>query len=200
LADGQHRLLAIVKSKKTVKLMVTSGLKKDTAIDIDAGRPRSMIDGIKIGGLSDWIEARHVAMINLIASPKHLSTTEIIKWLNGMEDSARFSTSHLSTNKRHLTNSAIHAAVALAHFYGGNPDELAHFCKVFLSGFPESKRDEIIIRLRDDFFNNPNGGGSGKRDRYFKAMRALQIYLNEEKIKRLILPQEAVWTYDGDAQ
>jgi hypothetical protein len=200
LADGQHRLLAIVKSKKTVKLMVTSGLKKDTSIDIDAGRPRSMVDGIKIGGLSDWIDSRHIAMINLIASPKRLSATEVIKWLNGMEESAKFSITHLSTNKRNLTNSAIHAGVALAHFYGGDPDELSHFCKVFLSGFPESKRDEIIIRLRDDFFNNPNGGGSGKRDRYFKAMRALQIYLTGEKIKRLVLPQEAVWTYDGDAQ
>jgi hypothetical protein len=200
LADGQHRLCGIIKSGKTIKMLVTTGVKKETSIDIDAGRPRSIIDGIKIGGLSEWIEARHVAMIKLIAAPKSLSTTEIINWLNGMADSAKFSTGHLATNKRNLTNSAIHAAVALAHFYEGKSDELAHFCKVFLNGFPESKRDEIIIRLRDDFFNNPNGGGSGKRDRYFKAMRAIQIYLNEEKIKRLVLPQEAVWTYDGDAQ
>lgn len=199
LADGQHRLLAIVKSRKTVKMMVTSGLKKDTSIDIDAGRPRSMVDGIKIGGLSDWIDARHIAMINLIANPKRLSATEVIKWLNGMEDAAKFAVSHLATNKRNLTNSAIHAAVALAHFYGEDPDQLAHFCKVFLSGFPENKSDVIIIKLRDDFFNNPNGGGSGKRDRYYKAMRAIQIFTTGENVKRLILPQEPIWTYDGDA-
>jgi hypothetical protein len=199
LADGQHRLLAIVKSKKTVKMMVTSGLNRDTSIDIDAGRPRSMVDGIKIGGLSDWIDARHIAMMNLISMPRRLTTTEIINWLDRMEDAAKFSTSHLSTNKRHLTNSAIHAAVALAHYYGEDPEQLAHFCKVFLSGFPEHKKDVIIIKLRDDFFNNSNGGGSGKRDRYYKAMRAIQIYVNNENVKRLVLPAEPVWTFDGDA-
>lgn len=198
LADGQHRLRAIVKARKSVKMMVTSGLNKDTSIDIDAGRPRSVVDGIKIGGLSDWIDARHIAMMNLIASPKRLSATEIIKWLNGMEESAKFSISHLSINKRHLTNAAIHAAIALAHFYDEDPEQLAHFCKVFLSGFPESKKDVIIIKLRDDFFNNANGGGSGKRDRYYKAMRAIQIYTSNENVKRLILPQEPIWTYDGD--
>lgn len=200
LADGQHRLLAILRSHKTVKMMVTHGLKKETSIDIDAGRPRSMVDGIKIGGLSDWIDARHIAMMNLISMPRRLTTTEIIKWLNKMEDSAKFSTSHLSTNKRNLTNCAIHGAVALAHFYGEDPDELAHFSKVFLSGFPESKRDVIIIKLRDDFLTNPNGGGSGRRDRFYKAMRAIQIYTGNENIKRLVLPQEPVWTFDGDAE
>lgn len=199
LADGQHRLLAILRAKKTVKMQVTTGLNKETSIDIDAGRPRSMVDGIKIGGLSDWIDARHIALINLIASPKRLTTTEVLKWLNKMEDSAKFSTSHLSTNKRNLTNSAIHAAVALAHFYGEDPEQLAHFCKVFLSGFPENKNDVIIIKLRDDFFNNANGGGSGKRDRFYKAMRAIQIFTTGESVKRLVLPQEPVWTFDGDA-
>lgn len=199
LADGQHRLRAIIKARKTVKMMVTVGLLKETSIDIDAGRPRSMSDGIKIGGLSDWIDSRHIAMINLISSPKRLTATEVINWLNGMEDAAKFAVTHLSTNKRNLTNSAIHSAIALAHFYGEDPEALAHFCKVFLNGFPEHKKDVIIIRLRDDFFNNPNGGGSGKRDRYFKAMRAVQIYTKGENIKRLVLPQEAVWTYDGNA-
>ena len=199
LADGQHRLRGIIKSGKTIRMFVTRGLEKKTSIDIDAGRPRSMVDGIKIGGLSEWIDARHIAMINLIASPRRLTTTEVIKWLNGMEDAAKFSISHLSTNKRNLTNSAIHAAIALAHFYGEDPEQLAHFCNVFLSGFPESKKDVIIIKLRDDFFNNPNGGGSGKRDRFYKAMRAIQIFTSGEVVKRLVLPQEPVWTFDGDA-
>lgn len=200
LADGQHRLLAIIRSHKTVKMMVTHGLKKETSIDIDAGRPRSMVDGIKIGGLSDWIDARHIAMMNLISSPRRLTTTEIIKWLDKMEDSAKFAISHLSTNKRNLNNCAIHGAIALAHFYGEDADDLAHFSNVFLSGFPESKKDIIIIKLRDDFLTNPNGGGSGRRDRFFKAMRAIQIYVNGENVKRLILPQEPVWTFDGDQE
>lgn len=199
LADGQHRLLAIVKANISAKLLVVTGIKKEDAIHIDSGRARSMSDSIKIGELSDWIEKRHIAMINLIAEPYRLTADETITWLENMEDSAKFAIEHLSCNKRNLTNSAIHGAIALAHFYGEDPDRLAHFCKVFLSGIPDGTKDIIIIRLRDDFMSNTGGGGSDKRDRLWKAMRAIQIFTSGEKIKRLVLPKEPVWVYAVDA-
>lgn len=200
LADGQHRLLAIVKANLPAKLLVVSGIKKEDAIHIDSGRARSMSDSIKIGELSDWIEKRHIAMINLIAEPYRLTADETISWLDNMEESAKFAIDHLSCNKRNLTNSSIHGAIALAHFYGEDPEKLAHFCKVFLSGIPDGNKDVIIIRLRDDFMSNVGGGGSDKRDRFWKAQRAIQIYTSGEKIKRLVLPKEPVWVYAVDAE
>lgn len=199
LADGQHRLLAIVKSGISAKLLVVTGIKKEDAIHIDSGRARSMPDSIKIGELSDWIEKRHVGMINLIAEPYRLTADETISWLDNMEESAKFAVEHLSCNKRHLTNAAIHGAVALAHFYGEDYEKLAHFCKVFLSGIPDGNKDIIIIRLRDDFMSNTGGGGSDKRDKFWKAQRAIQIYTSGEKIKRLVLPKEPIWVYAVDA-
>ena len=200
LADGQHRLLAIVKANLPAKLLVVSGIKKEDAIHIDSGRARSMSDSIKIGELSDWSEKRHIAMINLIAEPYRLTADETISWLDNMEESAKFAIDHLSCNKRNLTNSSIHGAIALAHFYGEDPEKLAHFCKVFLSGIPDGNKDVIIIRLRDDFMSNVGGGGSDKRDRFWKAQRAIQIYTSGEKIKRLVLPKEPVWVYAVDAE
>ncbi len=200
LADGQHRLIAIVRSETPAELLVVSGIKKKDAIHIDSGRARSMSDSIKIGGLSEWIEKRHIAMMNLIADPYRLTADETISWLDNMEESANFAVDHLSTNKRNLTNSAIQAAIALAHFYGEEPEKLAHFCKVFLSGIPDGNKDIIIIRLRDDFMNNTGGGGSEKRDRFWKAQRAIQIYTSGEKIKRLVLPKEPVWVYAVDVE
>lgn len=81
VADGQHRLISIIKSKKTIPMMVTTGLKKPAAITIDVGRKRSMCDGIQIGGLSDWITQRHIALINQIAEPRRLSSQETVDWL-----------------------------------------------------------------------------------------------------------------------
>lgn len=200
LADGQHRLLAIVRANKAAKLLVVSGIKKEDAIHIDSGRARSMSDSIKIGELSDWIEKRHIALINLIAEPYRLTADETIEWLDNMESSAKFAVDHLSCNKRNLINSAIHAAVALAHFYGEEPEKLAHFCKVFLSGIPDGNKDIIIIRLRDEFMSNTGNGGSDKRDKFWKAQRAIQIFTSGEKIKRLVLPKEPIWTYAVDAE
>jgi hypothetical protein len=199
LADGQHRLLAIVKANRGAKLLVVSGIKKEDAIHIDSGRARSMSDSIRIGELSDWIEKRHIAMINLVAEPYRLTADETITWLENMEESAKFAIEHLSCNKRNLTNSAIHGAVALAHFYGEDHEKLAHFCNVFLSGIPDGNKDIIIIRLRDDFMSNTGGGGSDKRDRFWKAQRAIQIFTSGEKVKRLVLPKEPVWVYAVDA-
>jgi UDP-N-acetylmuramoylalanine-D-glutamate ligase len=50
IADGQHRLLAIIKARATVPMMVTYGLEKESSLAIDYHRPRSIVDGIKIGG------------------------------------------------------------------------------------------------------------------------------------------------------
>lgn len=55
LIDGQHRLMAVVKSRKTVRMMVTFGLKSKiegsamTTMDcVDRGRTRSVADQLKI--------------------------------------------------------------------------------------------------------------------------------------------------------
>lgn len=199
VADGQHRLLAIVKSGATVPMMVTFGLKKPVAATIDGGRKRSVHDGIKIGGLSDWIGARHISMINLIAEPKRLGTLEMIEWLEGMKESAQFSVDTLCSNKKTLVNSIIHAALALAHFY--NPDkedDLLKFADVYMSGLATDKRGLSAIKLRDEFMTNTNHGASYRRDKFLKAQRALQAYMNGESLARLVRPKDDIWIYNRE--
>lgn len=196
LADGQHRLLAIVRANKSVKLLVTTGLDKEAAVAIDVHRKRNMVDALRIGEISEWIDNRHIAMANLIASGRRLNQPEIVTFLEHIEDSARFSTTHLNASKRHLMNASIHSAVALAHFYGESPDDLARFCQIFVSGLASEARDTAIIKLRDEFYNNTGGSSSDKRDKFLKAQRAIQAYLSHEIIKRLVLPKEEIWSFD----
>ena len=199
IADGQHRLLAIIKARKTIQMMVTSGLKKPSAVTIDIGRKRSMSDGIKIGGLSDWITKRHISLITQIADPKRLTTQETVEWLEGMESSAKFSIEVFCTNKRALVNSVLHAAMALAHFY--NPDKedkLRKFAEVYMQGLVTNKKELSAIKLRDEFMTNTQNGGGYRRDKFWKAQRALQAFLDDEVINRLVKPKEPVWTYNKE--
>jgi len=199
VADGQHRLLAVLQSKATVPLMVTFGLKRPAAVTIDVGRKRSIADGIQIGELSDWITKRHISIINQIAEPKRLSTPETVEWLEGMKESAQFAVATFASNKRALVNSILHAAVALAHFY--NPDkeeELLKFASVYMQGLATTKEDLIAIKLRDEFLTNTNSGSSYRKDKFLKAQRALQAYLNGENISRLVRPKEEVWVYNRE--
>lgn len=199
VADGQHRLLAIVKAKKTIPMMVTLGLKKPVAITIDNGRKRSMADGIVIGGLSDWITKRHISLMTQIADPKRLSAQETVEWLEGMKDSAIFAVETFASNKRALVNSVLHAAVAMAHFY--NPDKedkLRKFAEVYMQGLVTSKKELSAIKLRDEFMTNTLNGGGYRRDKFWKAQRALQAFLDDEVINRLLKPKEPVWTYNKE--
>lgn len=177
--------------------MVTSGLKKPSAVTIDIGRKRSMSDGIKIGGLSDWITKRHISLITQIADPKRLTTQETVEWLEGMESSAKFAVEIFCSNKRALVNSVLHAAMALAHFYNpGKEDQLRKFAQVYMEGLVTSKKELSAIKLRDEFMTNTHNGGGYRRDKFLKAQRAIQAFLNEEVISRLVKPKEEIWVYN----
>jgi hypothetical protein len=52
LLDGQHRLSAIVLANRSVEIMVTEGLPRDTFDVIDNGRSRTAADALKIAGIS----------------------------------------------------------------------------------------------------------------------------------------------------
>lgn len=197
VADGQHRLLAIIKSRTTVPMMVTYGLKKESSLGIDIHRPRSIVDGIKIGGFSDWIDFKHVALINTIANKgkRRLTSVEIIAWLAKLEHSVKFAMTHLS-HKRYLTNASSQAGVVLAHYNKIDEDLLSHFCKVFLSGISETKYDASVIKLRDDFLNNPSQCHGVKMDKFYKTQRVILALHNKEVLSRVVTPKEPIWTFD----
>lgn len=196
IADGQHRLLSIIKSRKTIPMMVTTGVKKPAAITIDVGRKRSVSDGIHIGGFSDWITQRHIALINQIADPKRLTPKETVEWLDGMKSSAQFAVDVLRSSKRALVNSTLHAAMALAHFYNPEKEEmLKRFAEVYMDGMANNKKELSAIKLRDEFMSNTRNGASYRKDKFLKAQRALQAFLDGEVLSRLVKPKVDIWTY-----
>lgn len=74
LLDGQHRLLAIIKSGKSMPIMVTTGLPDKAFSAIDSGAPRTLSDLTKI-------ERAHVDAMNFafkITSPQQKATPDII--------------------------------------------------------------------------------------------------------------------------
>lgn len=201
VADGQHRLMAVLQSGKTVPMMATFGLKKPVAATIDGGRKRSMSDGIKIGELSDWIGPRHIYLINQIAdmSSKRLSATETVDWLEGMKESAQFSVEAFCNNKKALVNAVLHGAMALAHFYNpGREEDLLRFASTYMDGLASNKKDLAAIRLRDEFITNTNNGASYRKDKMLKAQRAIQAFLNGEPLARLRRPEEQIWIYNRE--
>ena len=197
LADGQHRLSAIVRSNIPVYMMVTTGLPKAVAPSIDSGRRRSLIDGIKISGATPWIEAKHVNLVPIITHPKRLTDMQKVDFLVAMKPYVEFATECFVSNRRYLTSSVIHAALAIAAYHGEDPVKLKRFAQVFFDGIMAEPSEKVIILVREYFLSHTNGGDSDKHDKYLKLQRAIQAYCKGENIKRLVQPTEVIYSAEG---
>ena len=79
LADGQHRLNAVIASGCDVVMQVTYGLSHESGCDIDVHRARNLSDSIKIGGLSDWIDKDVIAIVRKVTKGgDRMTTREIV--------------------------------------------------------------------------------------------------------------------------
>lgn len=197
LADGQHRLHAIIRNNLAVKFMVTYDLEKSCAMAIDIGRKRSLIDGITIGGIGDWIVARHTQMVPVISYPKKLTDKDKIDFILAMKQHLEFATQTFVTNRRNLTPSVIHAAIAMAHFHGESESKLRRFCEVLLDGAMADPSERIIISIRDYFMNHTNNGSTDKNEKYLRLQRAIQAYCKNESTKRAAQPKDYIYSADG---
>lgn len=197
LADGQHRLLAIIRIGRPITFLVTYDLPKSAAMAIDSGRKRSLIDGIKISGAAPWMEARHLQMVSSIAYPTRLTDMQKIDLLSLLRPHAEFAVQCFATNRRHLTPSIIHAAVTMAHYHGVDEVKLIRFCEVFLDGAMANPTERAIILVRDYFMNHTNSGSVDKNEKYLRVQRAIEAHSKGEIIKRLTQPSDAIYSSYG---
>jgi hypothetical protein len=197
LADGQHRLTAVVKANVPVHMMITKGLAKDAAMSIDSGRRRSLIDGVKISGAAPWMEAKHINLVPIITHPKRLTDMQKLDFLVGMKPYVEFATEAFVSNRRYLTGSIIHAALTMAAYHKEDPEKLKRFARVFLDGIMADPNEKVIILAREYFLSHTNGGDSDKHDKYLKLQRAIQAYCAGENVRRLIQPQEVIYSAEG---
>jgi hypothetical protein len=69
-------------------------------------------------------------------------------------------------------------------------------CKVFLNGVTENKAESSIIRLRDDFLNNPSQSHGIKVEKFYKTQRVISAFAKGEILTRLITPKEPIWKFE----
>lgn len=95
LADGQHRLAALIKANVTLEFMVTYNIPKEAGADIDRHRARSESDAIRIGGLSSWIGKTESSVIKALANvhgshPNRFTVNQIVELGELVKDEVPF--------------------------------------------------------------------------------------------------------------
>ena len=183
IADGQHRLAAVVASGVSVEMFVATGLPREHSAVIDQGRPRSAADAIRIAsdGAMEKYTAYAVAIVRMVYAAEvqasaSISVTRVWQLIEQMKDSIEYSCTSLVKAAGGTKNAPTRAAVAVAAMHLDHR-KLDQFCRVLMTGMPECPLDQTVIAIRNRLMiETHKKGGSARIEIYKMVLRAIKAY------------------------
>jgi hypothetical protein len=191
LADGQHRLKAIVQADKPVLMLVTMNLSKSALMAVDMGTPREAHDIAKLGGYPDWINPSTIAIVRALLGKLHnvkatASFAEIVNYCNKYSNSIIFAHAVTSSRKRGLTAAVIGACYVCAVEAGLPKEKIKRFAEIMYTGEIHKLEENSAIRLREFLLLNNNcWAGIEKFETAKKIQRCLYSFCNGTPMERL---------------
>lgn len=202
LLDGQHRLMAIVKSGTSQWMSVTNGLPASSVSAIDDHQRRSVGDALKIvHGVSTPNIKRATAAaawmgpgIGVHSTPNRVSRQEQVALYLEHEKALNWAVAAYPTNKSGLGRAVVLAVIARA-YYSAPRTKLEQFCKVLAdpSNSTGAKADQTIFRLRDHLMTSHSGGSASQQTAYRKTAKALHAWLSGESLTKIYEIQEEMF-------
>ena len=201
LADGQHRLLAVVKANVDVPFIVTHGLPKHAGAVLDQHSKRQAHDAIAIGGLAAGSNRNIVAIARFLMSRMGVATKP-----RSVHDIAAFVNKHYEvlhkidrmvlSKKRQVTHAGILAVYVCALLAGEPEEKVARFARVMYTGEPAGAQENSAVRLREYLLMTPNAWvGTSRSETCKRAMRALHSFVRNQPMARLTMPSEFIYPF-----
>lgn len=199
LADGQHRLAAIAEGEKSVELLVTWGLSKDTVHAIDRGRPRSITNVLNFMGLS--LSQQQTATCRCLWLDYHAARRET-SWINQVFDTQKFISfcNHVLEAVtfaippkacRGLSHASVTAAIAAAWFTQSHVD-LVRFKELLHSGVGASEAETAAVKLREYLLTHRvTNGNEARQELYLRCSTALRAFLEGRGLTKLYCRPDA---------
>lgn len=184
VADGQHRLFAIVESGCSIKFPIARGLKRTDGLNIDTGLGRSLVDNAHISGKDKSLSTEMISVARAIqdgeppngtrtrsnASRLELVQThrECIDWVIAKGPRGKL-----------VRNSLILGAMARAYRTEPNTERLARFAVVLSTGFYDSKDETAAIALRTYLLQRGATASisANWRDTFLKTQHAIWMFM-----------------------
>ena len=190
IADGQHRLTAIVNTGQTLKMPVFTDVERDTGtvLAIDCGLKRSVRDGAAISGTDLTFQQAAIAkaLEHGYRSTNRVKLTHIeqyqliSKWSGFIDMAAEF----FPRNSLKVSITPVKVAALVAVKNGIDTEMVKAFCKTLSTG---EYFDPIFInavRVRNKLIAYNFRGGDGTRDAYNIVLNAIFRTARGEKVKQ----------------
>lgn len=192
LYDGQHRLQAVVRANLTVRMLIMSGLSRESRATIDQGRPRSVGDNLRI--LDGEVHgARIVGWINAIEAittgkSTPLSHAMVRQRMSLFDDGIRWFIAH-APKTRPFHRSAVIGAFVFAH--RKFPEQTQEFARGYATGVGLPAGSPVLT-LRDYVADPSRARLDSSRVISLKTLRCLTASVQNEPVERLNPSEEAI--------
>lgn len=204
LADGQHRLEAVILANCPVDMLVTYDVPKSCTIQ-DRGSIRSTADVLRMEGLASYAASHaSVSLTNFLfrlAGKKDISEGIVKKFICENEKliCESLSLANAKSNGQQLVrNAPSYTAIFCALYCGLNKEDLANFVQVVNTGFYESNQEQAAIVYRNYLIQSYIGNNdSEKRFAFAVATNAVRDFANgipRQKIYKTNT-EPAFWKY-----
>lgn len=192
LVDGQHRLLAIVKSGTTVPMVVARGVESSMQMFMDDHARRTPSDSLTVHR-GEKVSSDDVAVLRAALSLSRgafasaISKTELDRALDTFHDSLAFCRRFTQTKQRGVTSAPPFAAVALAWFYVPDLERLAQFCDMLVgNSLAKQECDNAAILVREWLLQiGVSSGGAARLKAFMKTQRAIVAFAECRPLHKL---------------
>lgn len=200
LADGQHRLAAIIEAGIAVEMIVSWGLTKDVVHAIDRGRPRSIANVLGFIGMpmsqaqvatcrALWQEY-YAARKETAWNGQVFDTTRFAVFCDYVADAVDFAMPPKAC--RGLSHASVTAAISSAWFTQSRVD-LGRFKDLLHGDALATDRETAAVRLREYLLVTrvSTGGTEARQELYFRACTALRAFLEGRGLSKLYCRPDA---------
>lgn len=184
VADGQHRLWAVIESGKSQKFYIVRDLPREAGLNIDTGLTRSLVDSAKISGADDHLSPSLLAWsvaceLGVRSPPRALSNAERLELVSKHRAAGDWVVTN-GPKGRLLRTGSICCAVMRAWYYEQDKAKLRRFCDVLTDGMQDGMLESAAVALRN--YMHMRGAVATTsamwRDTFFKAQNAIKYFMS----------------------
>ena len=203
LKDGQHRMLAVIKTGVPIGIWVYRGLRDRAMWTVDIGKNRTIPDAMGLMGLecnkSTVAIARRMMMSMRVKML--IDRAQMMSFIDAHREAIAFASQYSGFSGKRISNASIRAVIARA-LYTQDRARLVEFMVVL--------RDGVILNQDDDFaasalmrFINSNvcrglGGSTYRLELYCKTEAALMAFLERRRVSRIVPATNELFPLPGE--
>jgi hypothetical protein len=201
LADGQHRLWAIVESNTTQTMPVARNLPRPAGLNLNNGLGRSVIDNAFFAIGEKKLTHELIAVCRAVEDGNYAnyvnqhrkngrSNAQILAMVDKHREAAVWAVVHGPKGKK-FRNAVVLGAMARAWYVEADKDRLARFGQIVTDGFAQGDVDSAAVALRNLLMMGTSlTQGPAWRDTFLKAQNAVHHFMRFNKLTVLRAPIE----------